>query len=155
VIPIRAETIVAWRAWRLGTYVTSDGTTEPFLRSCVYAEYWPAGERFEASCPHHPLPAPTCGCGVHGVTTREEAVRWALWAGGALPNPIVLGRVNLWGKVLQFSRGYRAQYAYPYELEVPGDGNWAGLDVREIAERLRRDYLVDVVEHPPLLRRAA
>jgi len=150
VITVRREPVVAWRSWRLGTYDTSAGILEPFLRSCVYAEYWPAGERFEASCPRHALPSRACGCGVHGVTSRDEALRWARWAGGALPNPIVVGRVNLWGRVLQFSRGYRAQYAYPYELEIPGGGNWDDLDVAEIAERLRRDYLVDVVELPPV-----
>jgi hypothetical protein len=155
VIPVRDDAVVAWRVWRLGTYTTFGGTLEPFLRSCVYAEYWPAGERFEASCSRHSLPTRACGCGVYGVKSRDEAVRWAFWAGKALPNPIVVGRVNLWGKVLQFSRGYRGQYAYPYELEIPAAGDWSGLDVEEVAERLRRDYLVDVVVRPQLSRRAA
>ena len=154
-ISVRDEAIVAWRAWRLGTYDTADGRTDVFLRSCVYAEYWPPGERFEASCPRHGLPSRACGCGVYGVTSRDEALRWALWAGTALPNPIVLGRVNLWGKVLRFSRGYRAQFAYPYELELPAAGNWGGIEPAAAADQLRREYAVDVVDLAATLRQAA
>ena len=51
--------------------------------------------------------------------------------------PIALGSVSLWGRILARERGYRAQYAYPYELFVIG-GN------EQIARELRDRYAVDV-----------
>ena len=49
---------------------------------------------------------------------RLWALGWARWAQSALPHPIVIGQVQLWGRVLPHSAGYRAELAYPYELEV-------------------------------------
>ena len=51
---------------------------------------------------------------------------------GLLP---VMGRVSLWGRVVEHSRGWRAQYAYPYSLCVFDK-------VR--GERLRARYAVEV-----------
>jgi hypothetical protein len=45
--------------------------------------------------------------------------------------------VSLWGRVLARENGFRAQYAYPYELFLIG-----GQD--ELARELRRLYAVDV-----------
>lgn len=140
---------VAWRVWRLGAVVLPNGTTDVFLRSCVRPGYWRARDRFEASCSRHTLPDLRCECGVYAVRERAQAEDWASWARSALPNPIVLGRVSLWGKVLQFSDGFRAQYAYPYELEVPLDGDWDGLDAGAVARTLRAAYLVDVTLPAP------
>ena len=52
-------------------------------------------------------------------------------------SPIAIGRVSLWGRVLARENGFRAQYAYPYELFLIG-----GEDV--LARELRRLYAVDV-----------
>ena len=51
--------------------------------------------------------------------------------------PIALGRVSLWGRVIARQHGFRAQYAYPYELFLIGgeDG---------LARELRGLYAVDV-----------
>jgi len=51
--------------------------------------------------------------------------------------PIAIGRVSLWGRVLARQNGFRAQYAYPYDLFLIGgeDG---------LARELRRLYAVDV-----------
>jgi hypothetical protein len=51
--------------------------------------------------------------------------------------PIALGSVSLWGRILARERGYRAQYAYPYELFVIGGDE-------QIARELRDRYAVDV-----------
>ena len=51
--------------------------------------------------------------------------------------PIALGSVSLWGRILARERGYRAQYAYPYELFVIGGDE-------RIARELRARYFVDV-----------
>jgi hypothetical protein len=127
----RTEPIRAWRIWRVGN--------EGALESPIYGDEWPPGGAFRSECPDdHDRPLPECGCGVYAVATREQAVEWAEWARSALPYPIVLGQVQLWGRVLPYSRGYRAQHAYPYELELLDDD-------LALARALRGRYRVDVV----------
>jgi hypothetical protein len=92
----------------------------------------------------HELPEPGCGCGIHAVTSREAALEWAGWAQSALPNPIVLGRVQLWGRVLPHSGGYRAQLAYPYELGVLAGDAVELADARRLERLLQAAYLVDI-----------
>jgi hypothetical protein len=128
----RDEPLQGWRIWR----VSNGGDV---LESPVYGDPWRPGEAFEAGCPAHPRPVGECGCGVYAVTTRERALEWAAWARSALPYAIVLGRVSLWGRVLPHLTGYRAERAYPYELELLDD-------VPGLARRLRDLYAVDVVE---------
>ena len=140
---IRTEPILAWRSWRLridpDTHVV-----QPVLESCVYGEPWPERRAFTAYCPAHERPDPACGCGIHAVTTREAALEWAGWAQSALPNPIVLGRVQLWGRVLPHSAGYRAELAYPYELGVLADESLHVADARRLERLLQASYLVDI-----------
>lgn len=138
------EAIVGWRIWRLGSHRRGDGTADVFLRSCVRPGYWEPGRRFAASCATHEVPELDCECGVYAVRSREAALEWARWAREALPNPIVLGRVSLWGRVLRHTEGYRAQYAYPYELELAADVDRDELDPDDVARRLRNGYAVDV-----------
>lgn len=141
---IRDEPILAWRIWRLRTDPDT-GAVEPLLESCVYGDAWEPQGAFRAECPEHALPEPSCGCGLYAVATREAALEWAIWAQSALPHPIVLGRAHLWGRVLPHSAGYRAELAYPYELEVlPGEDLDATAALR-LERKLRDRYLVDVV----------
>jgi hypothetical protein len=138
------EAIVGWRVWRLGSIKRMDSTTEVFLRSCVRSDFWQPLQRLEAACVRHALPSRTCECGIYALKARTEALEWARWARSVFPNAVVIGQVNLWGNVLQFSRGYRAQYAYPYHLEI-GDDVALELDPDEVARQLRTSYLIDVI----------
>jgi hypothetical protein len=137
----QTEPILAWRIWRLHVDPET-GQPEPALESPVYGDPWPEARAFKALCDRwHPVgrPAPLapCGCGIYAVTNRDAAAVWARWAQSALPHPIVIGRVQLWGRVLPHSHGYRAEVAYPYELEVLDDDESLG-------RGLRAGYLVDV-----------
>ncbi len=80
------------------------------------------------------------------MTTREAVLEWAGWAQAAVPNPIVLGRVQLWGRVLPHSAGYRAQLAYPYELGVLLSKKVGLADARRLERLLQAAYLVDISE---------
>ena len=62
------------------------------------------------------------------------------------PNPIVLGRVQLWGRVLPHSAGYRAEIAYPYELGVLVSETLGVADARRLERLLQAAYLVDIAE---------
>jgi len=115
---------------------------------------WPARSRFEASCPVHRAGAPVEGheCGIYAFRTRalaEELLRRYTGVrhcygreSKELPpvrqgRPIALGSVSLWGRILVRERGFRAQYAYPYELFLIGGDD-------QIARELRGRYAVDV-----------
>jgi hypothetical protein len=142
----RTEPILAWRIWRLRSD-PDRGLVEPLLESCVYGDVWAPCEPFAAECADHPGPAPACGCGIYAVTTRETALQWARWAQSALPHPVVLGQVQLWGRVLPHSAGYRAELAYPYELEVLAGGLLDEADAKRLGRMLRDAYLVDIAQH--------
>ena len=139
------EPIVGWRIWRLRAD-RDRGLVEPLLESCVYGDPWEPQRTFAAECPEHRRPTLSCGCGVYAVTTREAAFEWAVWAQSALPHPIVLGRVQLWGRVLPHSAGYRAELAYPYELEVLPGEELGEVEARRLERALRDAYLVDIAQ---------
>jgi hypothetical protein len=139
----RAVPILAWRIWRLRSD-PDRGLVEPLLESCVYGDPWPPGEAFAAACADHPGPTTACGCGIYAVTSRETALEWARWAQSALPHPIVIGQVQLWGRVLPYSAGYRAELAYPYELEVLAGNLLDESAAEHLGTMLRDVYLVDI-----------
>ena len=143
--PDIGEPILGWRCWRLRIDPETEAF-EPVLESCVYGDPWPERQAITAHCPEHALPDPDCGCGIYAVTSREAALEWAGWAQSALPNPIVLGRVQLLGRVLRHSAGYRAAHAYPYEIEVLLSEEVGAADGRRLERLLQAAYLVDIAE---------
>jgi hypothetical protein len=73
---------------------------------------------------------------------REKAAAEALIR--ELPvrgRPVAIGRVSLWGRVVENTNGWRAQFAYPYDLLVYGADE-------QLAADLRRRYGVDVALAP-------
>ncbi len=139
------QPILAWRSWRLRLDPETEAV-QPVLESCVYGDPWPEQRAFSAYCPEHAKPAPDCGCGIYAVTAREAALEWATWAQSALPNPIALGRVQLWGRVLPHSGGYRAELGYPYEVGVLTGERLGVADARRLERLLQAAYLVDIAE---------
>jgi hypothetical protein len=87
----------------------------------------------------HVAPHPSCKCGIYA---RKEDPTGSIFAD--VHSSIAIGRVSLWGRVIEHERGYRAEFAYPYELKVVGE---------ELAAKLRELYAVDVtaVEAPTAL----
>jgi hypothetical protein len=70
--------------------------------------------------PAHEAPELDCTCGIYGVRSAAVA-RWYLERRAALfyNAERVVGRVALWGDVVESESGWRAQRAYPIELFVP------------------------------------
>ena len=83
--------------------------------------------------------APAAGhrCGIYAVRSRELAERLLADVRLPAPRPLALGRVSLWGRVIENTDGWRAQFAHPYELFVLGGG-------RGTVRALRDAYTVDV-----------
>ena len=144
--PTSLEPILGWRIWHVDPRPGG-----PRLRSWAHSVPWPAGRRMEAVCrsplslvlPSRSHPAPRKGhrCGIYAVREREPAETMLHEIGEAGPLagrlPAALGRVSLWGRVIENDGGWRAQFAYPYDLVLFGADE-------SIAAGLRRDYAVDV-----------
>jgi hypothetical protein len=132
--PDAVEAIVGWRAWAI-----TDVAGAFRLRSVVAPTLWPAREVLEAEClrpglrpfrrlrfGHNP-PSEACECGVYAADASTAA------SYGRPPadrvDRRVLGRVALWGVVVECEHGWRSSHAYPYEIVIP-------------AHRFREDTLV-------------
>jgi hypothetical protein len=146
------EPLLGWRLWHVRLQ-GEEYRLESFTRHHVS---WPAMRRLEAGCPAHRDGAPVVDheCGIYAFRTRELAenllrrytgVRQHYAPGIEAPpparrgRPLAIGSVSLWGRVLVREHGYRAQYAYPYSLELLGGD-------AHIARALRALYAVDVFE---------
>jgi hypothetical protein len=123
--PDYAEPFEAWRVWRV---VRHGGDLT--LASVVKRTLWPAGEPLGAECLKalpfldwvrrrrpHAAPELHCECGIYAGNL--EIVRGYLT--DTLPDARarVIGRVALWGSVVECERGYRGSYGYPTSLFVP------------------------------------
>jgi hypothetical protein len=144
------EPLLGWRLW----HVRPHGDQYRLESFTWHHVSWPPMQRFEARCVLHRDAAPVAGheCGIYAFKTRELAAELLRRYTGIrqhygreyreLPpvrkgRPIALGSVSLWGRILARERGFRAQYAYPYELFLIGGDN-------RIARELRERYAVDV-----------
>lgn len=66
----------------------------------------------------HAIPSLDCTCGVYAVR-RREYLSEIVSAGYGLS--LTIGQVALWGWVLEYEHGYRAEFAYPAGLVTPDE----------------------------------
>lgn len=127
VAPDFVEPLVGWRAWHV--IETPDGLR---LHSIGRPVVWEPGVEQRADCRRrsswprrrrdrqHPAPEPTCSCGVWAVRRPQLAIAGLdIYGRSWKPVHRVLGRVSLWGRVVEHDQGWRAECAYPAELFVP------------------------------------
>jgi len=114
------EVIVGYRTWRLGRRYPGGVR----LHSANADSWWEPHRRKEATCwsnfasnfaaPHdEPTPHHTCTCGIYALADGVDVPP----SDGP---PLVVGEVSLWGRVIEHSKGWRGQYAYPRRLAVVG-----------------------------------
>jgi hypothetical protein len=106
-----SEPVVAWRTW--GLTGRRDGTNLRLRPVAVRAKPWPVMRPTEAICRRghrHRAPDVACTCGLHG-THETDVLRHT-------KTPSVLGRVALWGRVVEHELGFRAQFGYPQRLAL-------------------------------------
>ena len=158
------EPTVAWRKWLVDE---EDG----LLRSLYKDVVWLPMHKTEAHCYRDrgqliaggrcsTAPNPRCVCGIYAVKQEDEVHRFgrareSLAAAAPSPRTLtVIGTVSLWGRIIETDRGYKAEYAYPYELHVirdPGGFSSPSLarletataQASRIAAQLRDNYAVD------------
>ncbi len=75
--------------------------------------------------PIHSAPAADCVCGIYGAALATQA-RPFLWMPGRDQAAYrVVGRVSLWGRMVQAQRGWRAELGYPERIYVPATSGYA------------------------------
>ena len=125
--------IEAWRYWyiyQLPQLKNNIGLApHPFFLKSIASDYvWFPKKAMKAlcggqgNCREKPLlsirkdsdiPSFYGQCGIRGFKSKEMALDFGdWWVQGA-----VLGKVVLWGKIIEHEEGYRAEWAYPLSLE--------------------------------------
>lgn len=133
------EPILAFRAWRI------DNERE-LLLSCTCDHVWQPRTRESAHCTVNRTihcgvpPAWNCSCGFYAYKTVRDltASRYSDSPSGL----VVIGRVALWGRVIDHARGYRGMHAYP-QILFYRSSNSDDL-VRRVADR----YAIECVPSP-------
>lgn len=148
---IRVGEIEAWRTWWV---------EEGFLRSMVTRTWWMPektleGPNMDAMMDPSGVSSASFGftwygipAGIHAwkgfghaLTYAIEAKSWQDYGGLGMNYPedrqIVVGRVHLWGDIVEHADGYRAQFARPISFDEILNGGW--WPTRRLA-KLRRKY---------------
>ncbi|HSP71995.1 MAG TPA: hypothetical protein VLN26_06475 [Gaiellaceae bacterium] len=126
--PDYIDPVEGWRVWAV---VDDGGRT--LLRSLFYDVLWEPGVPACARCEHrqfslrtpwrrrrtgHAAPEEHCRCGIHAAFRPGTLMPYfRLRAPGEYCRAI--GRVALWGEIVECESGYRAQRAYPTQLFLP------------------------------------
>jgi hypothetical protein len=128
VVPDYVEPRVGWRVWSVVEY---DG--ELRLASLVYHVVWQPRAEVRAWCrrslaalplgrmPLHGPPAIDCCCGIYALQSAELAAPYLRFKVDESVRSVhrVIGRVSLWGRIVECHDGWRAASGYPEELYVP------------------------------------
>ncbi len=125
--PDGLEPLVGWRIWDV---VDLDGSLR--LCSLAFWSIWIPRRPALAVCrrtlidrragiPDHDAPAERCTCGIYATTTPRGAVSFARQFTRRRDTvQRVLGRVALWGAVVESELGWRGAHAYPESVIVNG-----------------------------------
>lgn len=163
----------AFRCWRVEW---QDG--RPVLGSLFHATVWPADGPLRASCEQRPgslvawvrrrfspktdrhaAPAWGCECGIYAISRVEDEDDLKMSPHICQRGPLdrvlrVAGVAQLWGRVVQHDRGYRAEYARPLRLlTIPSLVRVR--DTEELLEAVADRYRISLVTRVEDLARAA
>ncbi|MEK7501166.1 MAG: hypothetical protein AAB642_03520 [Patescibacteria group bacterium] len=158
------EPVIAWRAWLIQAheekppwrsklwwqYLLSiynpgkhwlEWSEKPMESICVPPTFLERIRMIKLKWAKHGAPDPVCQCGFYGAKTAEDllcgfdlsVLRTRLgW------RPLAVGRVALWGRLIEHEQGYRAQFAWPVEIWVFG---FTHLPLLYCYDRLYRDEI--------------
>jgi len=126
-IPDLVEPLLGWRVWRVWT-PAADSDSCPVFSSVILDTSWAPRRRVSAehsfdlgsSC--RGLLESDCSCGVYAFKDAVEALGYLIRIRDRLLGmsvDVALGTVSLWGRVVEYDRGYKAQYAYPQHFYIP------------------------------------
>jgi len=107
-MPDHVATLTGWRGWK----VNKNGLVALGQSSAWEPKKAPAAKCTKAS-DQHDSPARDCTCGYWSFKSMDllqEALK------PYASSVVVVGSVDIWGKVIECENGFRSQYAYPKEL---------------------------------------
>lgn len=114
----------------------------PMLRSVtVHEAFWQPGAPMKAVCSRedekHTPPHEHCSCGLYTAKTLKHllSMPYHRYDEKDDDETVVLGRVKLWGKVIEGTQGWRAEFGYPSVLYVPFE-SWRLIDPLREAYRV-------------------
>lgn len=127
-VPDFVEAVEGWRVWRVGRRVggvvleslftpTTWEPLTPLSATCV-SKLRPAWRRWQLRKQHHAAPELACTCGVYGAASEAVAREYLMVRRFVPRGERVIGRVALWGDVVECTNGWRASLAYPVELLI-------------------------------------
>ena len=171
--PDLVEPTAGWRAWSVSEELPAYGVP-PKLYSVSWGYYWAPRKKAEAECAKpYPcsepkivkdrrtgeehehvigVPGEHCSCGFYSAKTFEhlQSMGYHAYSEGT-GRFTVVGKLANWGKVIEGSQGWRAQYAYPVMLYVPLEASHLALPLKEgygVSVRLR-NVLAEGLEGQP------
>jgi len=157
-IPDLVEPIEAWRVWRVSvrqsrvvlTSVFTNAVWEPAvpLAALCSLGHRPLSRPWRVELNDHGAPDLDCRCGIYGVPSAAAARPYLERPPVLGRDERVIGRVALWGTVIEGQSGWRASHAYPIELFIPAPAvTQRGLRRRAYANEIRfalEEYRVPV-----------
>lgn len=123
--PDEIECVWGWRAWTL------KASGPVLLHSVTHSScFWTPREPTVATCPYkgrrksHEVPGDDCSCGLYAAKTLEHLLDHMGYAGYDIETGSirVVGKVKMWGKVIEGTQGWRAEFGYPERFYVPFEG---------------------------------
>lgn len=125
-VPDFIEPFEGWRVWRVGMWqgrivlksLFSGTVWEPAvpLIACCTGVQRVRWRPWRLQSTGHAAPALGCRCGIYGVRTVAAARPYIDCTPFPYRDDRVIGRVALWGDVVEGDLGWRASHAYPVEL---------------------------------------
>lgn len=120
---IKAGEIIAWRCWKI---------KYDWLTSMAVESVWVPGQAMNGDIER---------AGIHAWKDYGRAIEYGLEYGG---KSIVVGRIKLWGEVIEHEHGYRAEYGKIISIEREIVRGW--FTQRKI-KKIRMKYGVHVPGH--------
>lgn len=142
------ETTIEWEQ-------TVVRTLRARLRSMVMEQLWPERAIMQARCEWHQgvAPARHCSCGLYAAKTLPALAvvlrqvfdeRLTDWQ-----RTLAVGRVALWGQVVEHEHGWRAEFGRPLEVWVLDEARASVLaEAYGVPVRLARNFVIQTVRWP-------
>lgn len=129
-LPIRERTVYSYRL----TSIHKDSVLQPGVPLQAICGEMIVSDAYRPAH-HQRTPFGPCTCGIYAFESMGDAMAYWRDQGGSLVQSVLfgrsfrglMGRLAMWGHVIEHERGYRAEYAYPAQLFcLESDTEWAG-----------------------------
>jgi hypothetical protein len=112
---------IGWRTWKVSPDLPAYGLP-PKIHSVTHPYFWAPRKAMRAECAFghdEHVPGETCYCGFYSAKTLNHlaGMHYHQYSGSTWLN--IVGKVANWGKVIEGTQGWRAEWAYPLEFYIP------------------------------------